>query len=132
MNLGTLDRLCPSLKTGALLDKRMFDMDRSDRNNERYVIPMHRKNFWTNQWMQDPRKKFLQASHHVSTAHYKKSWGSWTRKRGLTLRYNCRRLGHLSKECPGRNPSCLCCKSMDHEVLDCPRMISRLEKLNME
>ena len=60
MNLGTLDRFCPSLKTRALLDKRKFDMNRSDRNSERYVIPMHRKNFWTNQWMQDPRKKFLQ------------------------------------------------------------------------
>ena len=26
----------------------------------------------------------------------------------------------------------MCCKAMDHEVLDCPRMIARLEKLNME
>jgi hypothetical protein len=71
MNLGTLDRFCPSLKTRALLDKRKFDMNRSDRNSERYVIPMHRKNFWTNQWMQDPRKKFLQASHHDPSAQYK-------------------------------------------------------------
>jgi hypothetical protein len=45
MNLGTLDRCFPSLKTRALLDKRKFDMNRSDRNSERYVIPMHRKNF---------------------------------------------------------------------------------------
>jgi hypothetical protein len=51
MNLGMLDRFFPSLKNRALLDKRMFDMNRSDKNNERYVIPMHRKNFWTNQWM---------------------------------------------------------------------------------
>jgi hypothetical protein len=35
-------------------------MNRSDRNNERYVIPMHRKNVWTNKWMQDPRRNFLQ------------------------------------------------------------------------
>jgi hypothetical protein len=63
---------------------------------------------------------------------YKKSWGSGMRKRGLTLCYNCRRPGHLAKEFPGRNPSCLCCKAMDHEVLDCPRMIARHEKLNME
>jgi hypothetical protein len=63
MNLGTLDRCCPSLKTRALLDKRKFD-----RNSEIYVIPMHRKNFWTNQWMQDPRNKFLQASYHDPSA----------------------------------------------------------------
>ena len=49
MNLGTLDKFCPSLKTRALLDKIKFDMNWSDRNSERYVIPMHRKNFWTNQ-----------------------------------------------------------------------------------
>ena len=53
-----LDRFCPSLKTRALLDGRTFDI--FDKNNDRYVIPMHRKNSWTNQWMQDPRKKFLQ------------------------------------------------------------------------
>jgi hypothetical protein len=90
------------------------------------------RKFWTNQWMQDPRKKFLQASHHDPSMQYKKSWGSWMRKRGLTLCYNCRRLGHLAKEFPRRNPSCLYCKAMDHEVLDCPRIIARLEKLNME
>jgi hypothetical protein len=132
MDLGMLDRFCPSLKTRALLDERKFDMNRSDKNNERYVIPMHRKNFWTNQWMQDPRKKFLQASHHDPSAQYKKSWGSWKRKRGLTLCYSCRRPGHLAKEFPGRNPSFLYCKAMDHEVLDFPRMITRIEKLNME
>jgi hypothetical protein len=68
MNLGTLDRFFPSLKTRALLDKRKFDMNRSDRNSERYVTPMHRNNFWTDQWMQDPRKKFVQASHHDPSA----------------------------------------------------------------
>jgi hypothetical protein len=51
MDLGMLDRFFPSLKTSALLDERMFDMNRSYTNNERYVIPIHRKNFWTNQWM---------------------------------------------------------------------------------
>ena len=59
-------------------------------------------------------------------------WGSFKRKRGLTLCYSCTRPGHLSKKCPGRSPSCICCKAMDHEVLDCPRMIARLEKMNME
>jgi hypothetical protein len=53
------DRFCPSLKTRAQLEERRFDMNRSDRNSERYVIPMHRNNFWTKQWMQDPRKNFF-------------------------------------------------------------------------
>jgi hypothetical protein len=72
MDLGMLDRFFPILKTRALLYERMFDMNRSDKNNERYVIPMHRNNFWTNQWMQDPRKKFLQASHYDPSKKYKK------------------------------------------------------------
>jgi hypothetical protein len=54
MDLGMLD--CLNLKTRALLGKRKFDMNR---NSEKYVIPMHRKSFWTNQWMQDPRNKIL-------------------------------------------------------------------------
>ena len=59
MDLCILDRVCPSLKTRALLDERRFDMNRSGKNNDKYVIPMHTKNVWTNQWMQDPRKNFL-------------------------------------------------------------------------
>jgi hypothetical protein len=58
MNLGIFDKFFPSLKTRAQLEERRFDMSRSDRNNDRYVIPMHRKNVWTNKWMQDPRKFF--------------------------------------------------------------------------
>jgi hypothetical protein len=73
MDLGMLDRFCPNLKTRALLDEITSDTNRSDKNNERYVIPMHRKNFWTNQWMQDPRNKFLQASHYEPSKQYKKS-----------------------------------------------------------
>ena len=61
-----------------------------------------------------------------------KSWGSLKRKRGLTLCYNFKRPKHLAKECPGRRPGCICCKDMDHEVLDFPRMIARLEKMNIE
>jgi hypothetical protein len=57
------DRFCPSLKTRAQLEERRFDMNRSNKVNERYVIPMHRKKFWTNKWMQDPRKNFLQGHH---------------------------------------------------------------------
>jgi hypothetical protein len=42
------DKFCPSLKSRAQLDKRRYDMSRSDKNSERYVILMHRKNVWTN------------------------------------------------------------------------------------
>jgi hypothetical protein len=48
MDLGMFDRLGPSLKTRAHLEERRYDMNRFYRNSERYVIPMHRKNFWTN------------------------------------------------------------------------------------
>jgi hypothetical protein len=131
MDLGMFDKICPSLKTRALIDERRFDMSRSDKNSERYVIPMHRENVWTNKWMQDPRNNFLQVSYHDPSAQYRKGWGSFKRKRGLTLCYSCRRLRHLAKECPGRRPSCFCCKAMDHEVLDFPRMIAKVERMNM-
>ena len=127
MDLGMFDRLCPSLKNRSLIDERKFDMNRSDR----YVIPMHRKNVWTNKWMQDPRKKFLQASYHDPGAQYRRIWGSFNRKRGLTLCYSCRRLGHLAKEFPGGRSSCLCCKALDHEVLDFSRMIANIEGMNL-
>jgi hypothetical protein len=91
MDLGMFDKFCPSLKTRAQLEERRFDMSRSDKNSERYVIPMHRKNVWTNKWMQDPRNNFLQVSYYDPSAQYKKSWGSFKRKRGLTLCYSCRR-----------------------------------------
>jgi hypothetical protein len=106
-------------------------MSRSDRNNGRYVIPMHRKNVWTNKWMQDPRKNFLQVSYCDPSVQYRKGWGSFKRKRGLILCYSCKIPGHLAKEFPYRRPSCLCCKSMDHEVLDCPRLITKVERMNM-
>jgi hypothetical protein len=40
-------------------------------------------------------------------------------------------LGHITKEFPSTCPICICCKSIDHEVLDCPRMIDKMEKINM-
>jgi hypothetical protein len=49
----------------------------------------------------------------------------------LTLCYNCRRLGHLAKEFPGVGPICPCCKIVGHEVQDCPRMIAKVERMNM-
>ena len=53
------------------------------------------------------------------------------RKIRLTLGYIFRRPVHLAKECLGRRPGCLCCKAMDHEVLDFPRMIAKMEEINM-
>jgi hypothetical protein len=131
MDLGMFDRSCPSLKTRAQLEERRYYMNRSNRNNERYVIPMHRKNFWTNKWMQDLRNIFLQVHHCDPIVQYREGWGSFKRKRGLTLCYNCIISGHLSKEFPGRGPNCLFCKAIGHEVLDFPRNISKVEKMNM-
>jgi hypothetical protein len=131
MDLGIIDRFLPSLKTRAQLEERRYDMNRYDKNSEIYVIPMHRMNFWTNKWMQDPRNNFLQVNHCDPSAQYRKGWGSFKRKRGLNLCYSCRRLGHLSKEFHGRSPIFLCCKSIGHEVLDFPRIISKVEKMNM-
>jgi hypothetical protein len=81
--------------------------------------------------MSDPRKNFLQVHQCDPSVQYMKGWGSFKRKRGLKLCYNCRRLRHISKEFPGRSPICLCCKATRHEVLDCPRMIAKVEKMNM-
>jgi hypothetical protein len=131
MDLGMFDKFCPSLKHRAQLNERRFDMSIYDKNSERYVIPMHRKNFWTNKWMQDPRKILLQVSYYDLSVQYREDWGSFKRKRGLTLCYSCRRSGHFFKECPGRGPIFLCCKYMDHEFLDFPRMIAKVERMNM-
>ena len=68
MDLGMIDRICPSLKTRELIDERRFDMNRSDKTSEIYVIPMYRKNVWTNKWMQDPRKNLLQVSSYDPSA----------------------------------------------------------------
>jgi hypothetical protein len=81
--------------------------------------------------MQDPRKNFLQVHHCDPSAQYRKGWGLFKRKRGLTLCYNYRILRHLAKECPGRGPIFLCCNATGHEVLYFPRMIAKVEKMNM-
>jgi hypothetical protein len=111
MDLGMFDRFGPSLKTRAQLEERRFDMNRSDRSNERYVIPMHKNNVWTKKWMQDPRKNFLQIHHCDLSVQYMKGCGSFKRKRGLTLCYSCRRPRHLDKEFPSRGSIFLCCKA---------------------
>jgi hypothetical protein len=132
MDLGMFDRFHTSLKTREQLEERRFDMNISNQVNERYVIPMHRKNFWTNKWMQDPINNFLQVHHCDPSAQYMKGWGSFKRNRGLTLCYSFRRPGHLAKEFPGTGPIFICCKDVGHEVLDCPRMIAKVEKMNMK
>jgi hypothetical protein len=60
-----------------------------------------------------------------------KAGDHFKRKRRLTLCYNCRRTGHLAKEYPGKRPSCLFCQAMDHEDLDFPRIIAKVERMNM-
>jgi hypothetical protein len=85
MDLGMFDKFCPSPKTRAQLEEIRFDMSRSDINSERYVIPMRRKNVWTDKWMQVPRNNILQVSYCDPSAQYKPSWGSFKRKRGLTI-----------------------------------------------
>jgi hypothetical protein len=80
MDLGMFDKFCPRLKNRAQLEERRSDISRFDKNSERYVIPMHRNNVWTNQWMQDPRKNFLQVRYYDPSVQYRKGWGSFKRK----------------------------------------------------
>ena len=79
------DTLFPISKNRVPVDEIRLDMSRSNKNSERYVIPMHRKNVWTNKWMQNPRNNLLQVSYHDPSAQYRRSWGSFRRKRGVTL-----------------------------------------------
>jgi hypothetical protein len=88
MDIGMIDRFFPNLKTRALIDERMLYMNRSNKNHERYVIPMHRKNVWTNKWMQHPGKNLLQVSSYNPSAQYRRGYGSFKIKRGLTLYYS--------------------------------------------
>jgi hypothetical protein len=48
MDLSMFNRVYLILKTGALIDERNFDLNRSNKHNDRHVIPIHRKNVWTN------------------------------------------------------------------------------------
>jgi hypothetical protein len=57
MNLSVFNRFCPSLKAMVQQEERV-DLSKANRNKERYVIPMHRKIFWTNNWMQETRNNF--------------------------------------------------------------------------
>jgi hypothetical protein len=47
------------------------------------------------------------------------------------LCYNCRRPRHLAKECLEVGTTCLCCKIVHHEVEDCPRIIAKVEGMNI-
>jgi len=92
MNLSMFNRLCPSLKARAQLKERV-DLSKFNGNEEIYVIPMHRKSFWTDKWMQEPIKIFcrLKVWHYDprGSVQYRKDWGTFKRKRGLTFCYHC-------------------------------------------
>jgi hypothetical protein len=57
MNLSMFNILCLSMKARGQLKERV-DLSKFNGNEERYVIPMHRKSFWTNKWMQELGKNF--------------------------------------------------------------------------
>jgi hypothetical protein len=65
MNLSVFNIFYPSLLARSHL-KEIFDRSKVNRNEERYVIPMHRKSFWTNKWVHEPRKMFCR----VQVQHY--------------------------------------------------------------
>jgi hypothetical protein len=132
MNLSMFNRFCPSLKARAQLEERV-DLSKFNGNEKIYVIPMHSNNFWTSKWMHEPIIVFcrFQVQHCDPSAQYKRGWGTFKRKRGLTLCYNCRRPRYLAKECPGASPIFLCYKIFGHEVKDCPRMIAKVERMNI-
>jgi hypothetical protein len=69
MNLSMFNRFCPSLKARVQLEERV-DLSKNNGNEEIYVIPMYRNQFWTNKWMQEPRKNFciLQVQHYDPSA----------------------------------------------------------------
>jgi hypothetical protein len=50
MNLIMFNRFCPSLKSRVQLEERV-DLSKANINEERYVIAMHRKSFWTNKYV---------------------------------------------------------------------------------
>jgi hypothetical protein len=73
----------------------------------------------------------MQVQHYDPSAQYIIFWGTFKRKRGLRLCYNCRRPGHLAKEFPVTCLICFCCNIVGHKVEDCPRMIAKAERMNM-
>jgi hypothetical protein len=58
----------------------------------------------------------VQVQNRDPSAQYIRGWGTFKMKKGFTMFYNWRRPGHISKECPGRGPICICCKIVGHEV----------------
>jgi hypothetical protein len=57
MNLSMFNIFFPSLKAREQLKERV-DLSKFNGNEERYVIHVHRKIFWTNKWMQEPKNIF--------------------------------------------------------------------------
>jgi len=55
MSLNSFNRFCPSFINRTQL-RENIELSRVSGNNEKYVIPMHRQNCWTNKWMQEPRE----------------------------------------------------------------------------
>jgi hypothetical protein len=49
----------------------------------------------------------------------------------LKLYYNYKIPGHIAKECHSKGPICLCCKGIGNKVEDFPRMITKVENINM-
>jgi hypothetical protein len=131
MDLSMFNRFFPSLKARANLKERVY-LIKSNINEEGYVILMHRKSFWTNKSMEEPENNFcrFQVQHCDPSVQYKRGWGTLKIKRGLTLCYICRISGHLAKECLGTCPICLCCKIVGHELEHCPKMITKVERMN--
>jgi hypothetical protein len=86
INLSMFNRFCPSLKARAQLEERV-DLSTFNGNKERYVIPMHKKSFWTDKWMREPRKNFcrLQVQHYDprGSAQYRNEWVTFKRKKGI-------------------------------------------------
>jgi hypothetical protein len=74
------DRFYPILKTRTLLYERRFDMNRYDKNSDRYVITMHRKNVWTDKLMQDPRNNLFHIGPYDPGVKYIRGWGSVTKR----------------------------------------------------
>ncbi len=81
MSLSMFNKFCPSLRARAQL-KESVDLqpqNRFENYGDRYVANKDRKDFWTNNWMQEPRNFLcrLQLQHYdpKGSAQFKRGWG---------------------------------------------------------